>query len=136
MKLILNNEEVQQYFDLQDDCIDYKKQIKDLKSVIEDLEYVVEDLQKKLQETDSVESEECNEVKSSKGKLWSTHDIDLLKDRIFYQGKYSKEEVNVWYVNLKLFPHRTIDGVISKIYNLGGCVEKGQIKPKIPKGGK
>ncbi|MFA7029630.1 MAG: hypothetical protein WC179_05105 [Candidatus Cloacimonadaceae bacterium] len=128
MKLELKDEEVSNYFEMHDEIKSLQNKVIELKAQIKELEITPNKVQECL--TGEVKSN-CN----LQGKHWSDEDVRLLKDIIFYQGKYTRKELNVKYVHEMLFPFRTLAGVKSKIYELGGYIKQDQIKTKIHRKG-
>ena len=150
MKLELQGDEVQQYFDMQADLAYYQQKAQELEEeldMLKEAQYREDTGMNPIQKMGaSIPFTHENEVEAFISSLpepqhgpavlqnmhWSEADIQTLKDRIFYQGKYDRSETSVDTI-CSLFPFRTRDGVISKIYDLGGRTKAGQVYPRIKK---
>lgn len=133
MTLTLQHDEVQQYFDMKDDIIVYKERIAELEKLfhIVDIKTSNEVVLPTQEDIYSFVTSAYSYTPVDQHKQWSQEDIASLKDRIFFQGKYSRDDLNIHTIHRTLFPHRTLDGVKSKVYDLGGRCKNDQISPKI-----
>jgi len=125
MTLTLQHEEVQQYFDMRDDIIEYKERIAEL---IEALELCNSVPFYDEQSPHDYPSDTTREEHTS--ARWSDYDRARITSRIFLTGTYYGSDREFSTIRT-LFPERTEAAVKSMIYTLGGTIKKGIVHPRI-----